>query len=277
MPPGTNSTARPSGFLGELDLLSGRPVRRAHWQPSMRYIAVERPACARSSPRTARSAISVLSTFIARREALQSGARGRPGDRRAVRSGADAVGSSNARANRLPQTWEDATPVGGGELPLVRLPGAELSCAVRARPGVLALSDRARARPSRRGRLADRRSRPAGLGGGGVRRLRRSRHAGHREHGTRRSGGPVPTDRELPWVPAGTSGTELTSRAVTQARKFNARTAMPIAPFALEPEKRRHRAGWDDDRRGRRACRPACDGSPVPVGFRSPTSKSSRD
>ena len=40
--------------------------------------------------------------------------------------------------------------------------------------------------------------------------------------------------------PAGISGSELTSRAVTQARKFNARTATPYRALALEPGNGRH-------------------------------------
>ena len=40
--------------------------------------------------------------------------------------------------------------------------------------------------------------------------------------------------------PAGISGTELTSRAVTQARKFGARTATPYRARALEPGGERH-------------------------------------
>ena len=40
--------------------------------------------------------------------------------------------------------------------------------------------------------------------------------------------------------PAGISGAELTSRAVTQARKFNARTATPYRAVALEPGSERH-------------------------------------
>jgi thioredoxin reductase (NADPH) len=40
--------------------------------------------------------------------------------------------------------------------------------------------------------------------------------------------------------PAGISGTELTSRAVTQARKFQARTATPYRAIALEPGGERH-------------------------------------
>ena len=40
--------------------------------------------------------------------------------------------------------------------------------------------------------------------------------------------------------PAGISGSELTSRAVTQARKFNARLATPYRAIALEPGNGRH-------------------------------------
>ena len=40
--------------------------------------------------------------------------------------------------------------------------------------------------------------------------------------------------------PAGISGSELTSRAVTQARKFNARTASPYRAVSLEPGNGRH-------------------------------------
>jgi thioredoxin reductase (NADPH) len=40
--------------------------------------------------------------------------------------------------------------------------------------------------------------------------------------------------------PAGITGTELTSRAVTQARKFNARTATPYRAVSLEPGNGRH-------------------------------------
>jgi thioredoxin reductase (NADPH) len=40
--------------------------------------------------------------------------------------------------------------------------------------------------------------------------------------------------------PAGISGTELTSRAISQARKFHARTATPYRAVALEPGESRH-------------------------------------
>ena len=48
--------------------------------------------------------------------------------------------------------------------------------------------------------------------------------------------------------PAGISGTELTSRAVTQARKFSARTATPYRAISLEPGPARHTVRLEDDR-----------------------------
>ena len=47
--------------------------------------------------------------------------------------------------------------------------------------------------------------------------------------------------------PAGISGTELTSRAVTQARKFGARTATPYRAVSLEPGDGRHVVRLEDD------------------------------
>ena len=46
----------------------------------------------------------------------------------------------------------------------------------------------------------------------------------------------------------GSAGSELTSRAVTQARKFNARTATPYRALALEPGAERHVVHLEDDR-----------------------------
>jgi thioredoxin reductase (NADPH) len=48
--------------------------------------------------------------------------------------------------------------------------------------------------------------------------------------------------------PAGISGTELTSRAVTQARKFGARLATPYRALSLEPGNGRHVVQLEDDR-----------------------------
>ena len=56
-------------------------------------------------------------------------------------------------------------------------------------------------------------------------------------------GGQAGTSRRIEnylGFPAGISGTELTSRAITQARKFGARTATPYRATALEPGDERH-------------------------------------
>src|SRR5258706_12201289 len=47
--------------------------------------------------------------------------------------------------------------------------------------------------------------------------------------------------------PAGISGTELTSRAVSQAFKFGARTATPYRALALEPGDGRHVVRLEED------------------------------
>jgi len=126
----------PSGFLGELNLLSGQTVylSAVATQP-MRYIAVEREAL--RSLLLDDSALSdvVLSTFVRRREILQ----GRDG------VGVEIVGPRSdeatrrtvewARRNRLPHVWRDSEGADGQdaaaltaglqphELPLVVLPG----------------------------------------------------------------------------------------------------------------------------------------------------------
>src|SRR5438876_9506590 len=114
----------PSGFLGELNLLSGQTVFvTAVVTKSLRYIAVERDALRSLLFEDGPLSDLVLATFIARREALQ----------RVQGIGLEIVGprSSEAtmqmldfvRANRLPFSWQDAQSPGGAEPPLVRLPG----------------------------------------------------------------------------------------------------------------------------------------------------------
>jgi thioredoxin reductase (NADPH) len=64
-------------------------------------------------------------------------------------------------------------------------------------------------------------------------------------------GGQAGTSRRIEnylGFPAGITGSELTSRAVTQARKFNARTATPYRAVALEPGPDRHVVRLEDDR-----------------------------
>jgi len=114
----------PSGFLGELNLLSGQTVFvTAVAAGPVRYIAVEREAFRALLYEDAPFSDLVLSAFMQRREALQQ----------VEGIGLEIVGPHSsaatvrmvefARANRLPYTWRETTPSGGGDLPLVRLPG----------------------------------------------------------------------------------------------------------------------------------------------------------
>src|SRR6185295_1160294 len=114
----------PSGFLGELNLLTGQTlfVSALVTEP-LRYIAVARSGLRSLLNEDGPLSDVLLSTWIARREALQS----------VQGIGLQIVGPHGseptmqmlefARANRLPYTWEDADPPGGVALPLVRLPG----------------------------------------------------------------------------------------------------------------------------------------------------------
>ena len=81
---------------------------------------------------------------------------------------------------------------------------------------------------------------PGGPGRRGLRRLRGARDARGREHGARRPGRHLRRIENYLGFPAGISGTELTTRAVTQARKFGARMATPYRALALEPGVDRH-------------------------------------
>jgi thioredoxin reductase (NADPH) len=129
-----------SGFAGEMNLLSGQTVfLTALVTRELRYIAVEREALRSLLFEDGPLSDLLLSTFIARREALQ-GVHG---------IGFEVIGPRSseatlrivefARSNRLPFTWRDpeqaddeeaAVLVAGldpADVPLVRLPGgAEL-------------------------------------------------------------------------------------------------------------------------------------------------------
>ena len=188
----------------------------------------------------------VLSTFIERREALQQ----------VEGIGLEIVGPHSseptmrmlefARSNRLPYTWQDTSPPGGGELPLVRLPGG----------GEL------------RGPSTGQVSRALGIGrelaareevdllvvGGGPAGLGAAVYGASEGLDTlvvesTALGGQAGSSRRIEnylGFPAGISGTELTSRAVTQARKFNARTATPYRAVSLEPGNGRHLVRLED-------------------------------
>src|SRR6478736_7677828 len=98
----------PSSFLGELNLLSGQTVfvNALVTQP-LRYIALERDGLRSLLNEDSLLSDLVLSTFISRREALQS----------VAGIGLEIVGPRDseatmrmlefARANRLPYSWED--------------------------------------------------------------------------------------------------------------------------------------------------------------------------
>ena len=239
----------PSGFLGELNLLSGQTVFvSALVTKPTRYIAVERSALRSLLDDDSLLSDLLLSTFIARREALQSvdgvgiEVVGPHGSEQTMRT------LDFARANRLPYTWDDADPPGGGAAPLVRLPGgAELYAPT---PGQLyrALGIGLELAPREEVDLLIVGAGPAGLGAAVY---------GASEgldtlvvEGTA-LGGQAGSSRRIEnylGFPAGISGTELTSRAVTQARKFRARTATPYRALSLEPGNGRHLVRLEDER-----------------------------
>ncbi len=249
-----------SSFLGELNLLSGQTVSvTAVVTETMRYIAVDRDELRALLFEDAPLSDLLLSSFMARREALQL----------QQDVGVEVVGPRSSEStlrmleyvqrNRLPYTWRDPErssdpaaaaligPLDAGELPLVRLPGGTelhnptngevaralgigLELAAREEVDLLVIG-----------------AGPAGLGAAVY---------GASEgldtlvvEGTA-LGGQAGTSRRIEnylGFPAGISGAELTSRAVTQARKFNARTATPYSALALEPGAGRHVVHLQDD------------------------------
>ena len=241
----------PAGFLGEMNLLSGQTVfLNAIVTKPTRYIAVEREDLRQLLFDEGSLSDLLLSAFIERRELLQ-GEEGvgleivGPRDSEATRHLVDF-----ARRQKIPHSWTDpasgeeaaalVTALDPEELPLVRLPGgAELR------------------RPSN-GDL----SRALGIGlqlgereevdllvlGGGPAGLGAAVYGASEGLDTllvdgTGLGGQAGTSRRIEnylGFPAGISGTELTGRAVTQARKFGARTGTPYRAEALEPGGERH-------------------------------------
>ena len=244
----------PSGFLGEMNLLSGQTVflNAVVTQP-MRYIAVDREVLRPLLFEDAPLGDLLLSAFMSRRELLQS--------RQGI--GIEVVGPASsadtrrlvdwAKRNRLPHNWRDpehsddrdaaglVAALEPGLLPLVRLPGGEelrnpSHGEVSRALGIgLALQQREEVDLIVIG------AGPAGLGAAvygaseGLNTLVVESTA---------LGGQAGISRRIEnylGFPAGISGSELTSRAVTQARKFGARTATPYRALALEPGNGSHR------------------------------------
>jgi thioredoxin reductase (NADPH) len=236
----------PGGFLGEMSLLSGQTVfLTAVVAEPLRYIEVDRETLRRLLFDDNNLSETLMAAFIQRREELQ----------RRQGIGVEIVGPTHdrrsrdlveyAKRQRLPYNWRDpGTDAGAAaliegladdEIPLVRLPGGadlrapsngELSRALG-----IGLELAAREEVD----LLIVGGGPAGLGAAvygaseGLNTLVVERDV---------LGGQAGTSRRIEnylGFPAGISGTELISRAITQARKFTARTATPYGALSLEP------------------------------------------
>jgi thioredoxin reductase (NADPH) len=235
-----------SGFLGEMNLLSGQTVfLTAVVTEPMRYIAVEREELRKLLLEDAPLSDILLSAFVHRRELLQQ--------RQGI--GVEIVGPRHseptrqlvdfAKRQRLPYTWTD--PAENEEaaraleelepeaIPLVRLPGGIELHAPSDGQLSRALGIGLELNPREEVDLLVIGGGPAGLGAA--------------VYGASEGldtlviestvlGGQAGTSRRIEnylGFPAGITGMELTSRAVTQARKFKARTATPYRAEALEP------------------------------------------
>jgi thioredoxin reductase (NADPH) len=237
---------RATGFLGEMNLLTGQTVYlRAVATKRMRYIAVEREQLRELLTEESQLGDLVLATFIARREALQ----GREG------VGVEVVGPRSSEATRdlvaylrrarLPHTWRDVSPVGAEQadpaaLPLVRLPGGGELRAPSHGQVSRALGIGLELEPREDVDLLIIGGGPAGLGAAvyGA-----SEGLSTLVVESTTLGGQAGSSRRIEnylGFPAGISGSELATRAITQARKFGARTATPYRALALEPGGNRH-------------------------------------
>jgi thioredoxin reductase (NADPH) len=249
----------PGRFLGEVNLLSGQPafVTAVVSQP-LKYIAVEREALRTLLFDDGALSGLVLSTFIARREALQQ----------VSGLGVEIIGPHSsaatmrlveyARSNRLPFTWRNTELAGDPEaaalvsgvdpasVPLVLLPGGVKMQAPS--PGELsrALGIGRELEPREEVDLVVVGAGPAGLGAAvygaseGLDTLIVDSTA---------LGGQAGQSRRIEnylGFPGGITGTELTMRAIVQARKFGARPATPYRAVGLEPGEGRHIVRLED-------------------------------
>jgi thioredoxin reductase (NADPH) len=235
-----------SGFLGEMNLLSGQTVfLTAVVTEPMRYIVVDRETLRGLLFEDGVLSDMLLSAFVQRRELLQQ----------VDGVGLEIIGPARdqatrelieyARRQRLPHSWRDPTADPGAvelaahlapeQMPLVRLPGGiELQ---RPSNGELsrALGIGLDLAPREEVDLLIVGGGPAGLGAAvygaseGLDTLVVESNV---------LGGQAGTSRRIEnylGFPSGISGTELISRAIVQARKFTARTATPYRALSLEP------------------------------------------
>jgi thioredoxin reductase (NADPH) len=238
-----------SKFLGELSLLSGQTafLSAVATQP-LRYIAVEREVLRSLLYEDGPLSDLLLSTFIARREALQ----------RVQDVGVEVVGPRSSqptmrmldylRMNRLPFKWRETEDgLDPSSLPVVRLPGGPEMLAPSAGQVSRALGIGRELAPREEVDLLVVGAGPAGLGAA--------------VYGASEGldtlvidatvlGGQAGSSRRIEnylGFPAGISGTELTSRAATQARKFDARLATPFRAESLQPGNDRHIVRLEED------------------------------
>jgi thioredoxin reductase (NADPH) len=236
-----------SGFLGEMNLLSGQTVfLTAVVTEPLRYIAVDRDVLRRLLFDDGPLGDVLLSAFMDRREALQQ----------MQGIGIEVIGPRTsettrqmldyARRSHLPHNWRDTehsdelAGVAAEDLPLVRLPGGiELRNPSNGEVS-RALGIGLELEPREEVDLLIVGGGPGGLGAAvygaseGLDTLMIESTA---------LGGQAGTSRRIEnylGFPAGISGSELTTRAVTQARKFGARTATPYRAVALTPGSDRH-------------------------------------
>ena len=209
----------------------------------------EAHALHRRRPRRAARAVEDASLadrdFMSRRELLQQ-RQGVGGDREPGLSATDpregGVGQAQPAAAQLARSRAPTIPRSGSgrglEPDQLRWCGSPAGmCSIRPTGSFRGRRQRPGA-PAREEVDPGHRSRPAGPAPRSTAPPKASN--ARREHRSRRSGRLVTADREYLGFPAGITGNELTSRAVTQARKFNARTATPNRALALEPGAERH-------------------------------------
>ncbi len=252
-----------NGFLGEVSLLSGQTVYlNARAATPMRYLRIERDKLRIVLSKHEHLADLLLTTFNRRREALQErdgigfeviGPRASPDTRRIL---------DFANRNRLPHQWLDperdhpelaevVEHKDPEDFPLVRLPGGTNLCKPTNGELSRALGIGLELKPTETVDLIVVGGGPAGLGAAvygaseGLDTLVVERSA---------LGGQAGTSRLIEnylGFPAGISGNELTARAITQARKFDARTATPYRALSLEAANGsgRHVLHLEDDRR----------------------------
>ena len=245
------------GFLGEMNLLSGQTVfLTAVVTEPLRYVAVEREALRALLFEDASLSDLLLPAFVQRRELLQQ----REGVGIEIAGPRDSAETRRlldfARRLRLPYSWLDPAEhdeaaalverVGPDRVPVVRLPGgAELQ-----RPSNGELS-----RALGIGlELAQREEVDLLIVGGGPAGLGAAVYGASEGLDTlivesTVLGGQAGTSRRIEnylGFPAGITGTELTSRAIAQARKFRARTATPYRAQALETGDGHHTVRLED-------------------------------